>query len=70
MALTANAIGNTFASVTFGGSVMLFIEFLDDHAQAVGGIGIFLGLFLQWYFKRKADKRAQEAHNKAMEKDK
>lgn len=65
---TANAIGNAAAGVTLGGSAMLFIDFLDDHSKAVGGIGIMIGLIIQWYFKRKSDKRAQEAHNKAMEK--
>jgi len=65
---TANAIGNTAYGVTLGGSAMLFIDFLDDHSKAVGGIGIMLGLVIQWYFKRKSDKRAEEAHNLAMEK--
>lgn len=65
---TANAIGNTAYGVTLGGSAMLFIDFLDDHSKAVAAIGIMIGLVIQWYFKRKSDKRAQEAHERDMEK--
>jgi len=68
IAVTANAVGNTFAGGTIGGGAMLLIGFLDDHAQAVGATGIILSFVLQWYFKRKSNKRAEELHKKAMEK--
>lgn len=65
---SANAIGNTFSGITLGGSFMLVVNFLEKYPSAVGSFGIFTTIFIQWYFKRKADRRAEEAHDREMEK--
>mgnify|MGYP003604441619 CR=1 FL=1 len=50
-----------------GAGVTVFAWLTSD--QALGAIGLFVGvvgLIINWHYKRKDDKRAQELHDKQM----
>lgn len=44
-----------------------YLIYLDGILRVLGIIGLFVGLYINWHFKHKADKRADELHNKTME---
>lgn len=63
----ANAIGNTTAAGTvFGGGALYW---LDEHAAAVGALGVILGLIATIVFKT-VGHLEQRRHNREMEKKK
>ena len=75
MSLTKSSIaGNTcgWASISGGAGLVVLdaLNFLDTHATGIGVLCVIAGVFLQWYFKRREDKRATERHNKEMERRK
>lgn len=65
---TAQALDATIAAVgqkmTYGGAAGTFVGFLlsSEGAALVGIVGVIGGLVIQFYFKRRQDKREQEEH--------
>lgn len=58
VSLTAN-LGFAASSV--------YLIYLDGVFRALGIVGLFLGIYITWHFKHKADKREEEADKRAQE---
>jgi len=48
----------------------IYLISLDGALRVLGVAGLFIGIYINWHFKNKADKRADELHRKAMEPEK
>jgi hypothetical protein len=69
---SAQSVDATLATVghrvTLGGVASAGFAWLlsSKGAAFVGIVGVFGGLFIQWYFQRRRDRREQDEHNARM----